>query len=64
MIHWIGNEAITYIPKTAMHSYFDFFMLNVSGLFMCIIMIHQHPKTLFSTSFWCESTKIWLQNMG
>jgi len=34
MIHWIGNKAITYIPQTAMHSYFDFFLLNVSGLFM------------------------------
>jgi ABC-type proline/glycine betaine transport system substrate-binding protein len=24
MIHWTGNEAITYICKTVMHLYFDF----------------------------------------
>jgi hypothetical protein len=34
IVRWIGNEAITYIPTTAMHSYFEFFMLNLSGLFI------------------------------
>jgi hypothetical protein len=34
MIQCTGNAAITYIPKTAMHSYLDSVMLNVLGLFM------------------------------
>jgi len=67
MIHWTGNEAITYICKTVMHLYFDFLCWMSRDCLWYIIVIHQHPKTLFSTSFWCEALKydckIWVSEV-